>query len=81
MIGMEHDDMAAALPAEGMPLSVALGNSPIRLIGEGHSSMALHSIGNRVEHIAGDMGQKVAAQTAPAPQEILADFKNTFKPV
>lgn len=74
----EH--IAAPMAAEGMPLSVALGNVPLQLIGEGHSAMALHSIGTQIQHIAGDMGQKVAAELS-APAAAPGAFLNAFKPV
>lgn len=74
------DQIAAPMAAEGMPLSVALGNVPLRLIGEGHSAMALHSIGTHVEHAAGDMGQKVAAELS-SPAAAPGAFLNAFKPV
>lgn len=74
------DTMAAPVAAEGMPLSVALGQGPIQLFGKGYSVNPLYLVGNEVIHQAGDMGQKVAAQVAaPAPKSFLSDF--TMKPV
>lgn len=78
-MNFENEDIAAPVAAEGMPLSVALGNTPIQLYGAGHSANTLARIGNHVEHLAGDMGQKVTAEVATpvAP----GAFLNAFKPV